>query len=54
VRFKDFPRAITVRLLEKITSLEIATAMGRKRKAEVLAEGSKSKFVFNKRGKLMR
>ena len=29
-----------------------ATADGRKRKAEVLAEGSKNKFVFNKRGKL--
>jgi hypothetical protein len=29
-----------------------ATKEGRKRKAEVLAEGSKKKFVFNKRGKL--
>ena len=29
-----------------------ATADRRKRKAEVLAEGSKNQFVFNKRGKL--
>ena len=35
-----------------VSTTTTATTEGKKRKAEVLAEGSKSKFVFNKRGKL--
>ena len=43
IKFDSFISTVTVQ--EKVPG-------GKKRKAEAMAEGSKKKFVFNKRGKL--